>query len=132
MSEHEVESLLGELRPAGLPAQADAEILAAIRSAKGESGAVPVSKSTPVYRQSVPAWAAAAACLFASAVSWMAGAGSASTTRPTRVAEDERLMHQPAVPRVHVESNVFADSPPRDLDISKWTPVTGHNRENRS
>lgn len=138
MSEHDVEALLAELKPAGLPAESDTAIVTAIRKAQDDSSAEITlqSKRAPVHRRPVPAWAALAACGVASAASWMAGARSACGTvnlEPPRMADGPQITEvQPAVRRVHVESDVFVASPARQLDITKWAPVSGANSETRS
>ena len=133
MSDRDVEKLLGELRPATLPAEADAHIVAAIRHAQGAADTNIVAEPLALHRRPVPAWAAVAACVALSTASWSIGARSVPTSHTPRTAERvEAMIERPAISRVHVESSIFVASPNRELDITKWSPVSGANSESRS
>lgn len=138
MSDRDVEAMLAELKPAGLSQDADQAILAAIRHASIEQTAPahgPVSM-TPVYSRPIPAWAAAAACLVIGTAAWMAGfyarTPSAGPLIPVFVERPSAAVDHPSVHRVHVETDVFAATPRRGLDVHNWSPQSGAIRENRS
>jgi len=138
MSDRDVEAMLAELKPAGLSQDADQAVLAAIRSASIEQGA-PTQESAimpPVYSRPIPAWAAAAACLVIGTAAWIAGSHARTpvtvSRSPIDVAPYSAALDHPSVHRVHVETDVFAATPRRGLDVHNWSPQSGVTRENRS
>jgi len=132
MSDHDVEAMLGALKPEGLPESADAAILAAIREARRDLNATP-HKATPVYVKPVPAWAAAAACILAGVLSWhvRGRAGPAGGLHGSGRGLSD-VATTPVVPHVHVQSDLFVSTPSRVLDITHWSPVAGAEPENQS
>ena len=119
MSSDQIERKLKAVPVRTLSAEADTEIVAAIRAAAGEA--------RPWYLRPVPLWQAAAACLVLCVATWLVGTtGRVSTAPPvdTGVAAESRNVV------VRLDKPLFREvSLPVDrVNVSRWqfciSPVT--------
>jgi hypothetical protein len=119
MSNDELERRLRAVPIRALSADAEAEIIAAVRAAAGQA--------RPWHARPIPLWQAAAACLLLCTATWLlGGTGRTATTTPVdrgAAPESSRIV-------VRLDEPLFRElSPPLNrLDVSRWqlclSPVT--------
>lgn len=119
MSSDELERKLRAVPVRALSADADAEIIAAIRAAAG--------RARPWYARPVPLWQAAAACLVLCAATWLLG-GTGRT--PTAPSVDSGAAPESSSVVVRLDEPLFREvsSALDRMDVSRWqlcmSPVT--------